>query len=126
LTISTLRFLSGWSMCTPTVDFHHLDSCHAWHTRKSCLKDSSELKLTHPLATIRKVILIKESLPLTEQLYYHSKIPLIHFKISDVLYLLDIKTPLEDIIQRGKTVQLYYKHRDFISKPHHFPFNSAK
>ncbi|WP_241752590.1 YbfB/YjiJ family MFS transporter, partial [Bacillus thuringiensis] len=34
---STLRFLNGWSMCTPIVDFHHLDSCHAWHTIISVL-----------------------------------------------------------------------------------------
>ena len=37
LTVSTLRFLNGWSMCTPIVDFHHLDSCHAWHTNKKNL-----------------------------------------------------------------------------------------
>src|SRR5699024_7354590 len=34
LTASTLRFSSGWMMCSPTVDFHHLDKCHAWHTIK--------------------------------------------------------------------------------------------
>src|SRR5699024_158005 len=35
LTASTLRFSSGWMMCSPTVDFHHLDKCHAWHTYKN-------------------------------------------------------------------------------------------
>jgi hypothetical protein len=31
-------------MCTPTVDFHHLDSCHAWHTKKSCQNGSWDLQ----------------------------------------------------------------------------------
>ncbi len=31
--MDTLCFISGWLMCTSTVDFHHLVVCHAWRTK---------------------------------------------------------------------------------------------
>ncbi|MDD4000799.1 MAG: hypothetical protein PHX62_07925, partial [Bacilli bacterium] len=37
----TLRFSSGWSMSTTTVDFHYLTKMHAWRTRQK-----SDLSLT--------------------------------------------------------------------------------
>src|SRR5699024_8653508 len=41
--------------------------------------------------------------------------PLIHSSTLDVLFLFATKnTPLDNHIQRGKTSQLFYKHRDFV------------
>ena len=44
LTPRPLPLASGWQLQTPTVDFHHLDICHAWHTsKKGCAR-------THPFS----------------------------------------------------------------------------